>query len=251
MRGVVLRVVTVLVSLTGQFVNLCVCLFFDYDKISNCPKTKKTNFSLYTTFPFVHLEESGGTVLIWHFKLLLLYKSVLLSIFVPIIPLYIYGNGSRDSLRAYVRAWKKNSLSDSVRSKDGGHKSRRIPTTVSSLMDQAIIISLAFILTFDNYVMESWWWWDSGFPALSASPAASIWVYPLSALKIHSYKFFISPFEVRNRGKKAIMLDIFVAIPFYWSFHTFFQSLIFIILKGKKDMGCEYCPSSHFGKEYL
>lgn len=101
-------------------------------------------------FYFVHLEESGETVLIWHFKLLLLYKSVLLSIFVPIIPLYIYGNGSRDSLRAYVRAWKKNSLSDSVRSKDGDHKSRRIPTTVSSLMDQAIIISLAFILTFDN-----------------------------------------------------------------------------------------------------
>lgn len=52
MRGVVLRVVTVLVSLTGQFVNLCVCLFFDYDKISNCPKTKKTDFSLYTTFLF-------------------------------------------------------------------------------------------------------------------------------------------------------------------------------------------------------
>lgn len=223
MRGVVLRVVTVLVSLTGQFVNLCVCLFFDYDKISNCPKTKKTNFSLYTTFPFVHLEESGGTVLIWHFKLLLLYKSVLLSIFVPIIPLYIYGNGSRDSLRAYVRAWKKNSLSDSVRSKDGGHKSRRIPTTVSSLMDQAIIISLAFILTFDNYVMESWWWWDSGFPALSASPAASIWVYPLSALKIHSYKFFISPLWSEKQREKSDNARHICGYPFLLIFSYIFS----------------------------
>lgn len=203
-------------------------------------------------FYFVHLEESGETVLIWHFKLLLLYKSVLLSIFVPIIPLYIYGNGSRDSLRAYVRAWKKNSLSDSVRSKDGDHKSRRIPTTVSSLMDQAIIISLAFILTFDNYVMESWWWWDSGFPALSASPAASIWVYPLSALKIHSYKFFISPLWSEKQREKSDNARHLCGYPFLLIFSYIFFSLWFSSsLKTKRIWAVNIVPLLIFGKEYL
>lgn len=113
----------------------------------------------------------------------------------------------RDRLRACVQEWKWQASIYGVKCSE-----EQVSDTVKQIKCNKGVDSYGqSCQRFISFHFVIWWWddrtrWspdDSETPALSVLPAASIWVHPMSALKIHCCKFFISRlWSERQRRKR-------------------------------------------------
>lgn len=170
MRGVVLRVVTVLVSIS-----------FSEFLFENCPA--------------VHPEESKLDCSDFQ-----TFCSIVNLSFCPVF-CTLFKCPCRDfevRLWACVREWKWQTRK---RNQRWWNKNKVQQGELRHRPRSHYFISLNFdIWWLDD--RDHWNLDDSVTPVLSALPAASIGVHPMSALKFHCSKFFISLFEVRSREER-------------------------------------------------